>query len=73
MRLQFFRDLGWSVRYITSDQTQNDRLKTLSNLRENKCKVVVATDLSARGIDAENVGVVIEFDVAWEADTYVHR
>ncbi|CAG0909629.1 unnamed protein product, partial [Cyprideis torosa] len=59
--------------FISGAQTQQQRLETLSSLQEFRCRILVSTDLTARGVDAENVDVVINFDVAEDRETHLHR
>ncbi|OUR99720.1 DEAD/DEAH box helicase [Halobacteriovorax marinus] len=66
-------DAGISCASIHSDRTQGAREKSLTNFRKGVIKVLVATDIAARGIDVERVSHVINYDVPIEAETYVHR
>jgi ATP-dependent RNA helicase RhlE len=58
---------------IHGDRTQGQRTRALSNLKKGKCRVLVATDIAARGIDIAELGHVINFDVPLAAEDYVHR
>ena len=58
---------------IHGDRTQAQRTRALSNLKKGKCRILVATDIAARGIDIEQLGHVINFDVPLVAEDYVHR
>ncbi len=58
---------------IHGDRTQSQRTRALDNLKKGKCRVLVATDIAARGIDIEMLGHVINFDVPLAAEDYVHR
>ena len=58
---------------IHGDKAQNQRQKALRKFKENQVKVLVATDIAARGIDIRDLGHVINFDVPNEPETYVHR
>lgn len=64
---------GFSCASIHSDRTQGAREKSLNNFRKGIIKVLVATDIAARGIDVERVSHVINYDVPIEAETYIHR
>ncbi|XP_022236392.1 uncharacterized protein LOC106475444 isoform X2 [Limulus polyphemus] len=64
---------GWPTAFISGSQEQSDRLKTMNQLKNFKLRVLVSTDLTARGIDAENVNLVVNLDVPWEVETYLHR
>lgn len=58
---------------IHSNKTQNARQKALTNFKSGKTRIVVATDIAARGIDVANLELVINFDMPDVAETYVHR
>jgi len=64
---------GFKVDKIHGDLTQNLRLKVLKNLESGLIKVLVATDVAARGIDIKNVELVVNFDVPDKEEYYVHR
>jgi ATP-dependent RNA helicase RhlE len=65
--------LGLSVAAIHSDLEQNEREEVLRNFRNRSLKILVATDVLSRGIDIENISLVINFDVPGDAEDYVHR
>ncbi len=58
---------------IHGDKAQNQRQKALTQFKEGKLKVLVATDIAARGIDINKLKHVINFDIPNIAETYVHR
>jgi len=58
---------------IHGNKTQNARQRTLKDFRDGKLRVLVATDIAARGIDVDGVTHVINFDLPNEAENYVHR
>lgn len=64
---------GWPIAYISSEQNQKDRFISLRLLKNVECRILVSTDITARGIDAENVNLVINLDVPQEVETYLHR
>jgi ATP-dependent RNA helicase DDX20 len=64
---------NWPTTYISAEKCQTERLKALSKLKKYKCRVLVSTDLTARGIDVENVNLVINMDVPYDGETYLHR
>ncbi|XP_018650357.1 hypothetical protein Smp_171180 [Schistosoma mansoni] len=64
---------GWPVSYISSSLEQGERFRAFNKLRTFQCRVLITTDLTSRGIDAENVNLVISLEVPWEHETYVHR
>ena len=65
---------GWPAIYIAATlQNQYERLQALNSLRQFTTRIMVTTDLSARGVDAANVTLVINFDVPWDSRTFLHR
>jgi ATP-dependent RNA helicase DeaD len=64
---------GLSAATISGDVAQRDREKIVERLRSGALDVLVATDVAARGLDVERVGLVVNFDVPGEPEAYVHR
>ena len=62
-----------SVEEIHSDLEQSRREEVLSLYKQRKIKILVATDILSRGIDIEDIEMVINFDVPPDAEDYVHR
>ena len=58
---------------LHGEKDQTDRDQVMSDFREGKCKILIATDLSARGIDIANVTHVINYDLPEKPENYVHR
>jgi ATP-dependent RNA helicase RhlE len=58
---------------IHGDKLQNARQRALLNFKSGRLKVLVATDIAARGIDVDNLTHVINFDLPNVPETYVHR
>ncbi len=58
---------------IHGDKTQNQRQKALNAFKADSLRVLVATDIAARGIDVDKLRYVINYDVPNEPETYVHR
>ena len=70
------RDLtraGFSAQSIHGDKSQNARQAALTAFKEGRCRVLVATDIAARGIDIEELSHVVNFDIPEVPETYVHR
>ena len=63
----------FEVEGIHGDLSQNQRDKIISNFKEGKSRVVIATDVAARGIDVDGITLVINYDVPDDVDNYVHR
>jgi ATP-dependent RNA helicase RhlE len=58
---------------LHGDRTQSQRVRALDNLKRGKCRVLVATDIAARGIDVAKLGHVVNYDVPLAPEDYVHR
>jgi ATP-dependent RNA helicase RhlE len=58
---------------IHGNKSQNARQRALENLREGKIRVLVATDIAARGIDIDEISHVINYELPNESESYVHR
>lgn len=64
---------GLNARAMHSDLEQKQRDEVMLDFRNNKVDVLVATDIVARGIDVDDIPLVINFDVPRDAEDYVHR
>ncbi len=64
---------GWKVAAITGDIIQKKRLRILSEFKEGKLPILVATDVASRGIHVEGVTHVFNFDLPQDVEDYVHR
>jgi superfamily II DNA/RNA helicase len=64
---------GISALALHGDLNQRERTKALNRLRRGECKVLVATDVAARGIDVSTITHVINYDLPRVAEDYVHR
>jgi len=58
---------------IHGNKSQNARQTALNNFKSGKTRIIVATDIAARGIDVPDLGIVINYDMPDVAETYVHR
>ena len=58
---------------IHGDKAQNARQRALQQFKDGEIRVLVATDIAARGIDIDKLGYVINYDIPNEPETYVHR
>lgn len=65
--------VGISSRAIHGNKSQSQRTRALNEFKTNQAKVLVATDVAARGLDIPNVSHVINFDTPQTYDDYVHR
>lgn len=64
---------GYLADSIHGDKTQDERIKTLEAFKTGEIQILVATDVAARGLDIADLPVVINFDVPFNAEDYVHR
>ena len=64
---------GIEAEYIIGDLPQSKRLAVLKSFKEGELKCLVATDVAARGIDVDDLQMVINYDLPSEAENYVHR
>ncbi|GAB3012451.1 DEAD/DEAH box helicase [Niabella terrae] len=64
---------GFKAAAIHGNKSQNARQTALGNFKSGAIRVLVATDIAARGIDIDQMGLVINFELPNEPDTYVHR
>lgn len=67
------RQMGHSAAEIHSDLSMSQRREALEGFRSGKYKVLVATDIAARGIDVTGIELVINYDLPEDAEYYVHR
>ncbi|KAG2144741.1 P-loop containing nucleoside triphosphate hydrolase protein [Suillus cothurnatus] len=64
---------GWSAATLHSGKTQEQREASLQSLRSGDSDILVATDLAGRGIDVQDVSLVINYQMAGTIEAYVHR
>ena len=69
----FLERNGVSVETIHGDKSQNARELALVNFREGKARVLIATDIAARGIDIPGITHVVNYDIPSDPESYVHR
>lgn len=67
------RTEGYAAAALHGDMKQGARTRALTNMRRGKIRVLVATDVAARGIDVSGISHVINFDLPRFAEDYVHR
>ncbi|KJJ85743.1 DEAD/DEAH box helicase [Candidatus Omnitrophus magneticus] len=70
---RFINDQGHSASEIHSDRSFRERQSALEGFKTGKYKVLVATDIAARGIDVTGIEVVINYDLPEDSEQYVHR
>ena len=64
---------GFSALALHGDLEQRDREEVLVRFANRSCNVLVASDVAARGLDIEDIGAVVNFELPTDTDTYLHR
>jgi superfamily II DNA/RNA helicase len=64
---------GFAVGQIQGDMDQSDRIAEFDRFKNDEITILVASDVAARGLDVKGVSHVINFDVPWQPDDYIHR
>ena len=64
---------GFTAGALHGDMHQNERTRTLNQLRDGRMRVLVATDVAARGIDVPGINLVVNYDAPRMAEDYLHR
>jgi ATP-dependent RNA helicase DeaD len=64
---------GYSCAPLNGDMTQAAREKTVERLKSGSLDIVVATDVAARGLDVKRISHVINYDIPYDTEAYVHR
>jgi len=67
------RARGFSAAAINGDVAQQQRERTVNQLKAGKLDILVATDVAARGLDVERISHVVNFDIPTDTESYVHR
>ena len=64
---------GFAVAPLNGDMQQKDRERTVARLKSGQLDILVATDVAARGLDVERISHVVNYDVPYDTESYVHR
>lgn len=64
---------GFQARAMHGDKSQEDRDFTLQQFKSRQATLLIATDVAARGLDVDDIRMVVNFDFPKEMDTYIHR
>jgi len=70
---EYIAELGHSVAALNGDIAQSQRLRTVEQLKNGKLDILIATDVAARGLDVERVSHVVNFDIPFDTEAYIHR
>ncbi len=64
---------GYAAAALNGDMNQALRERTVARLKDGKLDIVIATDVAARGLDVERITLVINYDIPYDTEAYVHR
>lgn len=64
---------GYSCSAINGDMSQSQREKTIRDLKKGAIDILVATDVAARGLDVERISHVVNYDIPYDSEAYIHR
>uniref|UniRef100_Q31E24 ATP-dependent RNA helicase DeaD n=1 Tax=Hydrogenovibrio crunogenus (strain DSM 25203 / XCL-2) TaxID=317025 RepID=Q31E24_HYDCU len=64
---------GYAAAALNGDVAQNQRERTVDQLKKGKLDILIATDVVARGLDVERISHVINYDIPYDNESYVHR
>ncbi len=70
---RFVRDLGHAAAELHANRSLNQRREALDGFKTGRYRVLVATDIAARGIDVKGIELVVNYDLPTNAEDYVHR
>ena len=69
----YFSDMKFPIQRLHGGMEQNDRTQIIKAFKQGTFRFLVATDVAARGLDIDQVSLIINFDIPLEAEIYVHR
>ena len=64
---------GYSAAAINGDMAQSAREQTIDKLKRGRVDILIATDVAARGLDVERISHVINYDIPYDTESYIHR
>jgi ATP-dependent RNA helicase DeaD len=64
---------GYSAAALNGDMAQKDRERTIERLKNGSLDILVATDVAARGLDVERISHVVNYDIPYDTEAYIHR
>jgi ATP-dependent RNA helicase DeaD len=64
---------GFAAAALNGDMQQKERERTVARFKSGKLDILVATDVAARGLDVERISHVVNYDVPYDTESYVHR
>lgn len=70
---KYVKDIGFSALSIHGEMRQQERSKAIKKIKEKEIDILIATDVASRGIDIDKVQTIINFDIPYKVDSYIHR
>lgn len=67
-----YRD-GFSAAFIHGDMFQRDRINALKSFKEGRVRIFIGTDVASRGLNLNNIDIVINYNVPHDPESYIHR
>ena len=67
------RARGYAASALNGDMPQQSRVRTVEGLKSGEIDIVIATDVAARGLDVERISHVLNYDIPYDTEAYVHR
>ena len=67
------REQNFEISCITGDMTEDERNHVMKQFRNGVTRVLITTDLLSRGIDVQQISLVLNYDIPFEKETYIHR
>jgi len=64
---------GYSAAALNGDMPQKHREQTVERLKQGSLEILVATDVAARGLDVERISLVVNYDIPYDTEAYIHR
>ena len=64
---------GFAASALNGDMEQRQREQMVAQLKNGKIDILIATDVAARGLDVERISHVLNYDIPYDSETYVHR
>lgn len=66
-------NLGLKALALHGEMRQQDRSNVMKKIKSKEIEILIATDIASRGIDIKKVGTIINYDIPYKADSYIHR
>ena len=67
------RRRGYAAECLHGEMDQSERERVMDRFKSNQCRILVATDIAARGLDVDGITHVFNYDIPWDVEHYIHR